>query len=67
MAHIPFQQRITCTIPEAEDVSGFGNTKIKEFIADGRLKSVKVDKRRLIYVASLLKLLGASQQDEQAA
>ncbi len=55
--HIPFADRITCTIPEACQVSGLGRTKLYELMADGRLEFVKVDNRRLPRVASLLKLL----------
>lgn len=65
MASIPFHQKITCTIPEAVDASGLGRTKLYELIDDGRVESLKVDNRRLIRVASLLKLLGVAA--EQAA
>jgi len=52
-----FTNRITCTVAEACEASGLGRTKIYEAIADGRLVSTRVDKRRLIIVASLLKML----------
>lgn len=57
--NIPWQQRACVTVAEAEAVSGFGNSKIWELINRGRLRSTKIDGRRLIYVASLLALLGA--------
>jgi excisionase family DNA binding protein len=54
---IPFRERISCTIAEACAATGIGRTKIYEAMSDGRLKSVKVDNRRLVLVASLLQLL----------
>jgi excisionase family DNA binding protein len=59
---IPFTQRVTCTVAEACEASGLGRTKIFEAISDGRLSTTKLDGRRLVYVASLLSMLGASEQ-----
>ena len=56
---IPFRERLSCTIAEACAATGIGRTKIYEALSDGRLESVKVDNRRLIIVASLLRLLEA--------
>jgi predicted DNA-binding transcriptional regulator AlpA len=64
---IPFAQRISCTIPEACQASGLGRTKIYAAISDGRLKSVKVDKRRLVIVASLVRLLGSTPEISNAS
>jgi hypothetical protein len=55
---IPFRERPTCTIDEAKRASGLGRSKLYELIGEGRLKSVKIDKRHLIQVPSLLRLLG---------
>jgi hypothetical protein len=63
---VPFEQRICCTIREAEGYSGFGNTKIWKLIRSGRLKSTKVDGARLIHVKSLLTLLGVADEVEAA-
>jgi excisionase family DNA binding protein len=49
--------RITCTIAETCGVTGLGKTTICHAIADGRLQSVKVGKRRLVVVRSLSKWL----------
>jgi excisionase family DNA binding protein len=57
---IPFADRITCTIPEACQVSGLGRTKLYQAMSDGRLEFVKVDNRRLVCIPSLLKLLSAA-------
>ena len=56
-----FTNRITCTIAEACEASGLGRTKIYEAISDGRLVSTRIDRRRLIIVASLLKMLEPEQ------
>jgi len=54
---IPFRERLSCTVAEACAATGIGRTKIYEAMSDGRLQSVKVDNRRLVLVASLLRLL----------
>jgi len=46
---------------EAKRLSGFGITKIYEFINDGRLKSTKIGQRRLIDFASLKALLTGAE------
>ena len=58
----PFSERVTCTVSEACAASGLGRTKIYEVLADGRLQSIRVDRRRLIVVKSLLKLLEPEQR-----
>jgi excisionase family DNA binding protein len=46
------QEVITATIPEFGRVSGLGRSKIYKLIDEGTLKSVKIGKRRLIFVPS---------------
>jgi hypothetical protein len=48
---------ITVDLPEASRVSGFSVRKLYQFVADGRLKSVRIDRKRLIIYASLKSLL----------
>jgi excisionase family DNA binding protein len=65
-----FTNRITCTVAEACEASGLGRTKIYEAISDGRLVSTRIDKRRLIVVASLQKMLtpqDVNHRDEHSA
>jgi excisionase family DNA binding protein len=52
-------QPIAVTINEASRISGLGRSKIYQLIADGRLDSVVVDRRRLIRMYSLRLLLNA--------
>lgn len=56
---IPFLQRLTCTIPEACEVSGLGRTKLYELIGNGRLDTRTIGRRRLVVVRSLTGLLEA--------
>jgi excisionase family DNA binding protein len=56
---IPFNQRETCSVRMASEVTGIGRSKLYQMFDDGRIKSVKVDKRRLVVVSSLLDLLRA--------
>jgi excisionase family DNA binding protein len=64
--HFPFADRITCTVAEACEASGLGRTKIYEAMADGRLASTKIDNRRLIIVASLIKMLEPERLSDAA-
>jgi len=48
---------IALTIHETCRVSGLGKSKVYELLAEGRLKGTKIDRRRLIYLDSLERLL----------
>lgn len=48
---------LTVTIKQVETIGNLGHTKIYELIADGRLKTVKIDGRRLVVYSSLEALL----------
>jgi hypothetical protein len=63
---LPFAQRKTCTIRMASDFSGIGRSGLYRFMDAGRLKSLKVGKRRLVDVASLLELLHAADKGAAA-
>lgn len=54
---IPFLERPTCTIAEACDAIGLGRTKLYELIGGGDIDTITIGRRRLVRVASLLKLL----------
>jgi hypothetical protein len=58
---------ITVTYPEAARLSGFGLTKLTQFVREGRVKSVKIDHRRLIIYASLKALLTGESTEATAA
>jgi hypothetical protein len=54
----PLRDRpITVTIRRARELSGLGNTKIWELIKEKRLEVVRIDRRTLIRMNSLEKLL----------
>lgn len=53
---IPFEQRYSCTVREAEEAIGLGHTKVSQLIADGKLESIKVGGRRLVIVRSIMEL-----------
>jgi excisionase family DNA binding protein len=54
---IPFVERPTCTVAEACRAVGFGKTKLYELIDGGAVDSIRIGRRRLIRVPSLLRLL----------
>ena len=62
MAAVPFAERLSCTINEACQATGIGRTKLYEEMGAGRIQTAKVGRRRLVLVASLLRLI-----DPQAA
>jgi hypothetical protein len=55
---MPFSERPTCSIAEACNAAGFGRTKLYELFDGGAVKTVKVGRRRLVHVPSLLSFLG---------
>jgi excisionase family DNA binding protein len=57
-SRFPFEQRLTCTISEACEVTGLGRTKFYELIGDGRVATMTVGRRRLVIVQSLFALVG---------
>jgi hypothetical protein len=64
---IPFYQRLTCNVEEACQASSLSRAKLFEVMAEGRLKSTKVDRRRIIHVSSLKALLGVTDDPPVAA
>jgi excisionase family DNA binding protein len=58
---IPFVERPTCTVAEACSAVGFGKTKLYELIDGGEVDSIRIGRRRLIRVPSLLRLLGSTK------
>jgi hypothetical protein len=52
---------LAITIRETERVGGLRHTKLYQLIAEGRLKTTKVDGRRLVIFASLKELLGLNK------
>jgi len=57
---IRFEERPTCTVKEACAAVGIGKTKMHELIGGGAVGSVKVGRRRLVTVPSLLRYLSAA-------
>lgn len=55
--HIPFFERLGCSVDDAVTAAGIGRTKLFSLIADKRLDSTLVDGRRVIVVASLRRLI----------
>jgi hypothetical protein len=56
---IPFCERATCSIRQAEEASDLSRSMLYIKMRSGELEWVKIGGRRLIRVPSLLKLLGA--------
>ena len=51
---ITFAERPTCSITEACRAVGFGRTKLYELMEEGHVETVKIGRRRLVRVPSLL-------------
>lgn len=41
--NVPFRERLTCSVTEAQAYTGLGNTTIWKLISSGRLKTAKVN------------------------
>ena len=55
--HVPFRERLTCSIDAAVEASGISRAQLYRMIDRGALDTVKVGKLRLVRVASLVQLL----------
>jgi excisionase family DNA binding protein len=62
-ARIPFDQRPTCTVPEACQAIGLGRTKLYELIGRGKLRTTRIGRRRLVVVGSLLNLVNFDEDN----
>lgn len=51
------RNRLTCTVREACRETGIGKTKMHALISGGALESIKIGRRRLVKVPSLLRLV----------
>ena len=58
-ASVPLKERVTITIDTAVQMCGLSRSKIYQCLGDGRLRSTKVDGRRLVSVESLRQLVEA--------
>jgi excisionase family DNA binding protein len=56
--HIPFRERITCTIATAAEASGISTRKLYRLFNDGAIATVKRGDQRLVNVRSLRAYLG---------
>jgi hypothetical protein len=65
MKSIPFRERFYCSINEGCQAIGFGRSKIYQLIKAGRIRTIRIDNRTKIVVASLLEL--AARDSEAAA
>ncbi len=54
MAHIPFKERLWCSVDEACQVTGQGRTAVFAKISAGDIVSKLEGRRRLIHVPSLI-------------
>jgi excisionase family DNA binding protein len=50
-------ERLACSIDEAAEITSLSKRKIDYMVRDGRLKSIRIDGRRLIYMSSVKALL----------
>ena len=63
LAHSTEPKPIAVTVPTARKISGLGNSTIWKLIAEGRLDTVRIGRRRLVLYRSLEKLLSPGAPD----
>lgn len=62
---IPFERRPTCTIAKACNAAGLGKTKFYEVLGQGMIETLRIGRRRLVRVRSLLHFLENALTNEQ--
>jgi hypothetical protein len=60
-----FSEKIACTIAQGCEATGLGNTTMWKLIGDREIETIRIGRRRLIVVASLLRYI-ASRPDPLA-
>jgi hypothetical protein len=55
---VPFRERLACSVSDAVEASGISRSRLYMEMKDGRLEYLQRGSRRLVRVASLIKLLG---------
>lgn len=60
---IRFDERPTCTIAEACSAAGLGKTKFYELMGDGAVETIRIGRRRLVRVPSLLGFLNRTETE----
>jgi hypothetical protein len=55
--HIPFHERIVCSVKDAVDVTSLSQSKLYKLMAAGRIEFRMQGRRRMILVQSLLRML----------
>ena len=56
-AHIPFRERLACSVSDASKATGLSRSLLYIKMKAGEIKWIKVGARRLIKVPSLLRLM----------
>jgi excisionase family DNA binding protein len=54
---VPFSERRVLRVPEARAYASIGNTQLHELIRSGKIESMKLGTRRLIFRESLDRLI----------
>lgn len=57
MSQIPLRERISCSVPEALELTGLGRTKFYELVDSSAVRTKTVGRRRLVLVSSLIAFL----------
>lgn len=60
--HVPFAEKISCSVDEAMSATGLSRSKLYQHIRGGSLETRRIGKRRLVLIESLTKLVHADQE-----
>jgi excisionase family DNA binding protein len=61
--YVPFRDRVLCSINEAAEAIGASRSKVYEWARTGKIRTVRMDGRTKIVIASLLKLAEGSHEN----
>ena len=64
---IPFRDRFCCSVPDARDAIGIGNTKFYELVKNGVIETRKIGSKTVVVVDSLRKIADGAASQPQAA
>jgi excisionase family DNA binding protein len=64
---VPFSERPTCSVSEACAATSLGRSYLYELIAAGKVRKIKLGKKTLIDVRTLLIAVGVRQMMDRSA
>src|SRR5262245_28541456 len=61
---VPFRERVTCSVDDGSEATGWSKSELYKAMADRRLRYVRHGRRRLLVVPSLIALVNGTPDSD---